>query len=53
MGKLYGNKNVFKGICTSDILFCWFLILNHNQKYCLLCAIYGNANKKEVINQIL
>lgn len=27
MGKLYGNKNVFKGNYTSDILFCWFRYL--------------------------
>lgn len=44
---------VLEGNCISDMIFCLLLILNHSQKHCFLCAIYGNTHKKEVINQFL
>lgn len=41
---------IFEGNCVSDS-FCLLLILDHNQKHCFLCAVYGDAHKKEVISQ--
>lgn len=44
---------LFEANFVSDVIFCFFLIFDHNQKHCFLYAIYGNSNKKEVINQYL
>lgn len=55
MGKLYENKMLLiGGNCTTEIIFCLFMIFYHNlKKHCFLYAMYGNANKKEVVNQYL
>lgn len=43
---------LFEGNCVSDKIFYLFLIPDHSQKCCFLYAIYGHANKKEVVSQM-
>lgn len=37
---------LFEGNCVSHIIFCLFLVFDHNQKHCFLYAVYDKVNKK-------